>query len=173
LISEAKRYKRLLEEIKLSDELGLDVFGIGEYHRPDYIISSPIVVLSAASTIMKKNWLTSAVNVLSYDDPIRIFKQFATLDLILNGRAEIMVGLGSFIESFPLFGYDLKDYEELFEEKLQMLLHLRENPLVNWKGKLTQTILNRGVYPRPLQNSLPIRIAMGGDTRVCNKNCLL
>ncbi|MCR4417561.1 MAG: LLM class flavin-dependent oxidoreductase [Ignavibacteria bacterium] len=162
LISEAERYRRLLEEIKLADEVGLDVFGIGEHHRPDYIISSPIVVLSAAASITKKIRLTSAVNVLSSDDPVRLFQQFATLDLISNGRAEIMVGRGSFIESFPLFGYDLQDYEELFEEKLQMLLHIRENTIVNWKGNFTQTILNRGVYPRPLQNPLPVWIAMGG-----------
>ncbi|MGB9663742.1 MAG: LLM class flavin-dependent oxidoreductase [Ignavibacteria bacterium] len=162
LISEAERYRRLLEEIKLADEVGLDVFGIGEHHRPDFIVSSPIVVLSAAATITKRIRLTSAVNVLSSDDPVRLFQQFATLDLISNGRAEIMVGRGSFIESFPLFGYDLKDYEELFEEKLQMLLHLRENTTVNWKGRFTQKIVNRDVYPRPIQNPLPVWVAMGG-----------
>jgi len=162
LISEAERYRRLLEEIKLADEVGLDVFGIGEHHRSDFIVSSPAVVLAAAASITKHIRLTSAVNVLSSDDPVRIFQQFATLDLISNGRAEIMVGRGSFIESFPLFGYDLKDYEELFEEKLQMLLHIRENTIINWKGKFTQTIVNRGVYPRPVQNPLPIWVAMGG-----------
>jgi len=162
LVSEAERYRRLLEEIKLADEVGLDVFGVGEHHRPDFIVSAPAIVLSAAATITKRIRLTSAVNVLSSDDPVRIFQQFATLDLISNGRAEVMVGRGSFIESFPLFGYDLSDYEELFEEKLQLLLKLRESEIVNWKGKFTQTIQNRGVYPRPLQNPLPIWIAIGG-----------
>ncbi|MCX8057583.1 MAG: LLM class flavin-dependent oxidoreductase [Ignavibacteria bacterium] len=163
LISEEERYRRLMEEIKLADEVGLDVFGIGEHHRPDYIISSPAIVLAAASTITKRIRLTSAVNVLSSDDPIRIFQQFATIDLISGGRAEIMVGRGSFIESFPLFGYNLSDYEELFEEKLELLLELRKSEIINWKGrKFTHTIVNRGVYPRPVQNPIPVWIAIGG-----------
>ncbi len=162
LISEHERYKNLLEEIKLADEVGLDVFGIGEHHRSDFIVSAPAIVLAAAATITKKIRLTSAVNVLSSDDPVRIFQQFATIDLISDGRAELMVGRGSFIESFPLFGYDLSDYEELFEEKLEMLLKIRESTIINWKGKFTQTIENRGIYPRPLQNPLPIWIAIGG-----------
>lgn len=163
LISEAERYRRLLEEIKLADEVGLDVFGIGEHHRPDYIISSPAIVLAAAASITKRIRLTSAVNVLSSDDPVRIFQQFATIDLISNGRAEIMIGRGSFIESFPLFGYELKDYEELFEEKLELLLQLRKSEVINWRSKkFTQNIINRGVYPRPIQNPLPIWIAVGG-----------
>lgn len=163
LISEQERYRRLLEEIKLADEVGLDVFGIGEHHRPDYIVSAPAIVLAAAATITKRIRLTSAVNVLSSDDPVRIFQQFATIDLISNGRAEIMVGRGSFIESFPLFGYNLNDYEDLFEEKLELLLKLRETEIINWKGKkFTPTIENRGVYPRPIQNSLPVWIAVGG-----------
>ncbi len=162
LISEAERYRRLLEEIKLADEIGLDVFGVGEHHRPDYIISAPAIVLAAASTITKRIRLTSAVNVLSSDDPVRIFQQFSTIDLISNGRAEIMVGRGSFIESFPLFGYDLKDYESLFEEKLELLLKIRESEFINWEGKFTQKIKNRGVYPRPIQNPLPVWIAIGG-----------
>lgn len=162
LISEAERYRRLLEEIKLADEVGLDVFGVGEHHRPDYIISAPAIVLSAAAIITKRIRLTSTVNVLSSDDPVRIFQQFSTLDLISNGRAEIMVGRGSFIESFPLFGYELKDYNELFEEKLELLLKLRESEIINWEGKFTQKIQNRGVYPRPIQNPLPVWIAIGG-----------
>lgn len=162
MVSEADRYKRLLEEIKLADEVGLDIFGVGEHHREDYIISTPAVVLAASATITKQIRLTSAVNVLSSDDPVRVFQQFATLDLISNGRSEIMVGRGSFIESFPLFGYDLSDYEELFEEKLDLLLKLRESTKVNWSGKYRPAIKNLGIYPRPLQNPLPVWIAMGG-----------
>lgn len=162
IISEAERYKRLLEEIKLTDEAGLDVFGVGEHHREDYIISSPAVVLAAAATITRQIRLTSAVNVLSSDDPVRVFQQFATLDLISNGRAEIMVGRGSFIESFPLFGYNLSDYEELFEEKLDLLLKVRESTKVNWTGKHRPAIKNLAVYPRPIQNPLPVWIAIGG-----------
>ncbi len=162
LISEQERYRRLLEEIKLADEVGLDVFGVGEHHREDYIISSPAVVLAAAATITKQIRLTSAVNVLSSDDPVRIFQQFATLDLISNGRSEIMVGRGSFIESFPLFGYNLSDYEELFEEKLYLLLKIRESTKVNWRGKHRPPIKNLGIYPRPVQNPLPVWIAIGG-----------
>ncbi|MFO7264513.1 MAG: luciferase [Bacillaceae bacterium G1] len=162
LISPEERYRRLLEEIELADQVGLDVFGVGEHHRPDYVVSAPAVLLAAAAARTKRIRLTSAVNVLSSDDPVRVFQQFATLDLISQGRAEIMVGRGSFIESFPLFGYDLKDYDELFEEKLELLLQLRESERITWKGKHRPPIDNRGVYPRPLQNPLPVWVAVGG-----------
>ncbi len=162
LISPEERLRRLMEEIELADQVGLDVFGIGEHHRPDYTVSAPAVVLAAAASRTKRIRLTSAVNVLSSDDPVRVFQQFATLDLLSQGRAEIMVGRGSFIESFPLFGYDLNDYNELFEEKLHLLLKLREEEVVDWKGKHRPSIDHRGVYPRPLQNPLPVWVAVGG-----------
>ncbi|ASS90669.1 LLM class flavin-dependent oxidoreductase [Aeribacillus pallidus] len=162
LISPGERLQNLMEEIELADQVGLDVFGIGEHHRPDYTVSAPAVVLAAAGTRTKRIRLTSAVNVLSSDDPVRVFQQFATLDLLTQGRAEIMVGRGSFIESFPLFGYDLKDYDELFEEKLDLLLKLRESERVTWAGKHRPSLDNLGIYPRPLQNPLPVWIAVGG-----------
>ncbi len=162
LISPAERLQRLIEEIETADQAGLDVFGVGEHHRPDYIVSSPAVVLAAAASRTKRIRLTSAVNVLSSDDPVRVFQQFATLDLISQGRAEIMVGRGSFIESFPLFGYDLRDYDELFAEKLDLLLKLRESEFVTWSGKHRPPIDNLGVYPRPVQKVLPVWIAVGG-----------
>ncbi|MDQ0163605.1 LLM class flavin-dependent oxidoreductase [Aeribacillus alveayuensis] len=162
LISPGERLQNLMEEIELADQVGLDVFGIGEHHRPDYTVSAPAVVLAAAGTRTKRIRLTSAVNVLSSDDPVRVFQQFATLDLLTQGRAEIMVGRGSFIESFPLFGYDLKDYDELFEEKLDLLLKLRESERITWEGKHRPSLDNLGVYPRPLQNPLPVWIAVGG-----------
>ena len=143
-----QRLRNLIEEIELADEVGLDVFGVGEHHRPDFAVSSPATVLAAAAVRTKQIRLTSAVNVLSSDDPIRVFQQFATVDLLSGGRAEIMVGRGSFIESFPLFGYDLADYDRLFEEKLVRLLQLREEV--------------QGVYPRPVQEPLPIWVAVGG-----------
>lgn len=161
LISPAERLRRLMEEIELADQVGLDVFGVGEHHRPDYTVSAPSVVLAAAAQRTKKIRLTSAVTVLSSDDPVRVFQQFATLDLISQGRAEIMVGRGSFIESFPLFGYDLNDYNTLFEEKLGLLLELRESERVTWKGKHRPSLDNLGVYPRP-EKPLPIWIAVGG-----------
>ncbi len=162
-LSAAERMRRLLEEIELADQVGLDVFGVGEHHRPDYIVSAPAVVLAAAASRTQRIRLTSAVNVLSSDDPIRVFQQFATLDLLSSGRAEIMVGRGSFIESFPLFGYDLSDYEALFEEKLLLLLKLREAEHVFWPGgRFTQPIPGLGVYPRPVQHPLPVWIAVGG-----------
>ncbi len=157
-----KRMQELLEEIKLADELELDIFGIGEHHREDYAISSPATVMAAAAAITKKIRLSSAVTVLSSDDPVRVFQEFATVDLISGGRAEIMAGRGSFIESFPLFGYDLRDYDELFSEKLDLLLKINENELVSWKGKHRTSIQNLGVYPRPYQSSLPIWLAAGG-----------
>jgi probable LLM family oxidoreductase len=161
-ITPRQRMLNLLEEIELADQLGLDVFAIGEHHRPDYLISSPAVVLGAAAVKTKNIKLSSAVTVLSSDDPVRVFQQFAELDLLSGGRAEIMAGRGSFIESFPLFGYDLDDYDELFSEKLEMLLQLNKSEIVEWKGKLTQTINKRGVYPRPYQKKLPVWIGVGG-----------
>jgi len=161
-VSAERRLLDLLEEIELADQVGLDVFGVGEHHRPDYVVSAPAVVLAAAAVRTKRIRLTSAVTVLSSDDPVRVFQDFSTVDLISGGRAEIMAGRGSFIESYPLFGYDLDDYDELFSEKLQMLLKLREETIVSWQGRLTQSLENRGVYPRPIQNPLPIWIAVGG-----------
>jgi probable LLM family oxidoreductase len=158
----ATRLKHLLEEIELADQVGLDVFGLGEHHRPDYAVSSPSTVLAAAAVKTKNIRLTSAVSVLSSDDPIRVFQQFATVDLLSNGRAEIMAGRGSFIESYPLFGYDLNDYDRLFSEKLELLLTLRDNEIVEWAGELRAPINRRGVYPRPLQEKMPIWIAVGG-----------
>jgi probable LLM family oxidoreductase len=162
IINPPQRIRNLMEEIELADQAGLDVFAVGEHHRPDYAVSAPTVILGAAAMRTKKIKLSSAVTVLSSDDPVRVFQQFATIDLLSAGRAEIMAGRGSFIESFPLFGYDLKDYDELFSEKLEMLLQLNESEHITWKGKHTQTIANRGVYPRPYQKKLPIWIAVGG-----------
>ncbi|MCX5515651.1 LLM class flavin-dependent oxidoreductase [Kaistia algarum] len=158
----AHRMRNLLEEIELADQVGLDVFGLGEHHRPDYMISSPEMVLAAAAARTKTIRLTSAVTVLSSDDPVRVFQRFATLDLISNGRAEIMAGRGSFIESFPLFGYDLADYDELFTEKLDLLLALRESERVTWAGQQRAAINDLGVYPRPVQEPIPLWIAVGG-----------
>src|SRR5918999_5124462 len=157
-----KRLRDLVEEIELADQLGLDVFGVGEHHRPDFAVSAPAVVLAAAAARTKDIRLTSAVTVLSSDDPVRVFQEFATLDLLSGGRAEIMAGRGSFIESFPLFGYDLGDYDELFAEKLDLLLRLRESERVTWAGKHRPPLEHAGVYPRPLQDPLPIWIAVGG-----------
>jgi len=162
LLSPEERVRNLLEEIELADQVGLDVFGIGEHHRPDYISSSPAVLLAAAATRTKRIRLTSAVTVLSSDDPVRVFQDFSTLDLVSNGRAEIMAGRGSFIESFPLFGYDLNDYNELFTEKLELLLELQKNERVSWRGGHRPAIDNLGVYPRPVQQPLPVWIAVGG-----------
>ena len=159
----AQRLRNLVEEIELADQLGLDVFGLGEHHRPDYAVSSPAVVLAAAATRTKSIRLSSAVSVLSSDDPVRVFQQFSTLDLLSGGRAEIMAGRGSFIESFPLFGYALDDYDTLFAEKLDLLLELRKGERISWPGgKHTPVIEDRGVYPRPLQDPLPVWIAVGG-----------
>jgi probable LLM family oxidoreductase len=161
IITPHQRLLNLIEEIELADQLGLDVFAIGEHHRPDYAVSAPAVVMAAASVNTKKIKLSSGVTVLSSDDPVRVFQQFATVDLLSSGRAEIMAGRGSFIESFPLFGYNLNDYDELFSEKLEMLIRLNENEKLSWKGKHIQTINNLGVYPRPY-HKLPIWIAVGG-----------
>jgi probable LLM family oxidoreductase len=161
-ITPHQRMLNLMEEIELADQLGLDVFALGEHHRPDYLISAPAVVLGAAAVKTKNIKLSSAVTVLSSDDPVRVFQQFAEVDLLSGGRAEIMAGRGSFIESFPLFGYNLEDYDELFSEKLEMLLRLNEGEVIDWKGKHTQTITRRPVYPRPYQKKLPIWIGVGG-----------
>jgi probable LLM family oxidoreductase len=161
-VSAHQRLRDLVEEIELADQVGLDVFGVGEHHRPDFAVSSPVVVLAAAAERTEKIKLTSAVSVLSSDDPVRVFQDFATLDLLSGGRAEIMAGRGSFIESFPLFGYDLNDYNELFTEKLELLLRLRDSERITWTGRHRAAIDDRGVYPRPLQDQIPIWVAVGG-----------
>jgi probable LLM family oxidoreductase len=152
VISPAERLRNLLEEVELAEQVGLDVYGVGEHHRPDFAVSAPAVVLAAAAARTTRIRLTSAVTVLSSDDPIRVFQDFATLDLLSGGRAEIMAGRGSFIESFPLFGYDLNDYDRLFEEKLDILLRIRTDGIAN----------GHAVHPRPLQDPLPVWIAVGG-----------
>ena len=157
-----ERIAHLLEEIELADQVGLDVFGIGEHHRADYAVSAPAVVLAAAAARTSKIRLTSAVSVLSSDDPVRVFQDFATVDLISGGRAEIMAGRGSFTESFPLFGQDLSDYDELFSEKLELLLKLREDVRISWTGHHRASIDDRPVYPRPVQNPIPVWLAVGG-----------
>ena len=156
------RVAQLIEEIEVADRVGLDSFGIGEHHREEYVASSPAVLLAAAATRTEKIRLTSAVTVLSSDDPVRVFQDFATLDLVSNGRAEIIVGRGSFIESYPLFGYDLKNYDELFAEKLDLLLQLRDKMKVHWEGKHRASLTGQGVWPRPVQTVLPIRLGVGG-----------
>jgi probable LLM family oxidoreductase len=161
-ISGHQRMMDLMEEIELADQVGLDVYALGEHHRPDFIVSSPAVVLAAAAVKTNHIRLSSAVTVLSSDDPVRVFQDFASVDLLSGGRPEIMAGRGSFIESFPLFGYDLKDYDELFSEKLELLLKLNESEKISWKGKHRSPIQNLGVYPRPFQKKLPIWIAVGG-----------
>jgi probable LLM family oxidoreductase len=161
-ISGYQRMLDLMEEIELADQAGLDVYALGEHHRPDFIVSSPAVVLGAAAVKTKKLKLSSAVTVLSSDDPVRVFQDFATVDLLSGGRAEIMAGRGSFIESFPLFGFDLGDYDELFSEKLEMLLKLNEAEKISWKGKHRAPVHNLGVYPRPFQEKLPVWVAVGG-----------
>lgn len=160
--SPGQRLRDLVEEIVLADQVGLDVFGVGEHHRPDFAVSAPAVVLAAGAERTSRIRLTSAVSVISSDDPVRVFQEFATLDLLSGGRAEIMAGRGSFIESFPLFGYELRDYDALFEEKLELLLRLRASERVKWPGGHRAPIDDRGVYPRPLQDPLPVWIAVGG-----------
>lgn len=159
----AERLRNAVEEIVLADQVGLDVYGIGEHHRPDYAGSAPAIVLAAAAAMTKHIRLTSAVTVLSSDDPVRVYQAFSTLDGISNGRAEIMAGRGSFIESFPLFGYSLDDYDELFDEKLELLLKVRASEKVTWRGGHRPAIDNLGVYPRAVQNPLPVWIASGGN----------
>lgn len=161
-VGDAQRVHELLEEIELADQVGLDVFGVGEHHRPDYVASSPATLLAAAAARTKRIRLASAVTVLSSDDPVRVFQQFATLDLISQGRAEIIVGRGSFIESYPLFGFDLEDYHELATEKLNLLLKIRASTNVTWSGKHRAALTGQGVYPRPVQQPLPVFIGVGG-----------
>ncbi|MDQ8186256.1 LLM class flavin-dependent oxidoreductase [Pelagicoccus sp. SDUM812002] len=161
-VSPRQRVADLLEEIELADQVGLDVFGIGEHHREEYLDSAPAVLLAAAAARTKSIRLTSAVTVLSAADPVRVFQQFATLDLVSQGRAEMVVGRGSFIESFPLFGLALEDYDDLFVEKLGLLLKLQEKPNVNWTGKHRPALSGQGVYPRPIQNPVPIWLGVGG-----------
>src|SRR5919109_343869 len=157
-----KRLRNLIEKVQLADELGLDVFGIGEHHRPDFAVSAPAVALAAAAAVTSRIRLTSAVTVLSSDDPVRVFEAFATVDLLSGGRAEIMAGRGSFIESFALFGYDLDDYDELFAEKLELLLEIRARERLTWAGRHRAPLEDAGVFPRPVQDPLPVWIAVGG-----------
>ena len=161
--SHGERIRQLVAEIELADQVGLDVYGIGEHHREDFAVSAPEIVLAAGAVNTKNIRLTSTVSILSSMDPIRLYQQYATIDAISNGRAEIMAGRGSFTESFPLFGYDLNDYDALFDEKLDLLLLANEQTKLSWKGQHTQTIPGREVYPRPVQDRLPIWVATGGD----------
>jgi probable LLM family oxidoreductase len=161
-VTPEQRMAHLLEEIELADAVGLDVFGLGEHHRREYLDSAPTVILGAAAARTKRIRLTSAVTVLSAADPVRVFQNFATLDLISHGRAEIVVGRGSFIESFPLFGLDLEDYDSLFAEKLELLLTIRESTHVRWSGEHRAPLTGQGIYPRPLQHPLPIWLGVGG-----------
>jgi alkanesulfonate monooxygenase SsuD/methylene tetrahydromethanopterin reductase-like flavin-dependent oxidoreductase (luciferase family) len=161
-VSNADALAQLLERIEVADKAGLDVFGIGEHHRKEFLDAAPVVILSAAAARTKNIRLTSAVTVLSAADPVRVFQNFATLDLISNGRAEIVAGRGSFIEAFPLFGYNLNDYDELFTEKVEMLLKIRDNETVTWSGKFRAPLQNQQVFPRPLQEQLPVWIGVGG-----------
>jgi probable LLM family oxidoreductase len=158
-----RRLRELMDEAELADDVGLDVFGVGEHHRPDFAVSSPAVVLGAVAARTRRIRLTSAVTVLSSDDPVRVFQDFATVDLLSGGRAEIMVGRGSFIESFPLFGYDLRDYDDLFAEHLDLLLEIRDSVHVTWSGTHRAPIEGLGVHPRPAQDVLPIWVAVGGN----------
>ena len=162
VIGAAERIANLLEEIERADAVGIDVFGIGEHHRQDFADSAPAVILAAAAARTRRIRLTSAVTVLSADDPVRVFQNFATLDLISKGRTEMIVGRGSFIEAYPLFGLALEDYDTLFTEKLELLLKIRESTKVHWTGKHRAALTGQGVYPRPLQNPLPIWLGVGG-----------
>jgi probable LLM family oxidoreductase len=161
-LSAAERLHDLLAEMEMADRVGLDVFGIGEHHRPEFLDSAPAVILAAAAARTKNIRLTSAVTVLSAADPVRVFQEFATLDLISQGRAEIVAGRGSFVESYPLFGLQLEDYDSLFAEKLELLLAIRDNTNVHWSGKHRPALTGQGIYPRPLQNPLPIWVGVGG-----------
>jgi len=161
-VDPARHLSELLETMTLADEVGLDVFGIGEHHRHEFLDSAPTMILAAAAARTRRIRLTSAVTVLSAADPVRVFQEFATLDLLSNGRAEIVAGRGSFIEAFPLFGLELKDYDSLFAEKLELLLKIRDNTYVHWSGKHRAPLSGQGVYPRPLQNPLPVWLGVGG-----------
>ena len=160
--SSVQAITELLERIEYADQSGLDIFGIGEHHRKEFLDSAPTVILAAAAARTKRIRLTSAVTVLSAADPVRVFQNFATLDLVSQGRAEMVVGRGSFIESFPLFGLNLQDYDELFAEKLELLLNIRENEIVNWSGQFRSALKNQSVYPRPVQKPFPIWLGVGG-----------
>jgi probable LLM family oxidoreductase len=160
--SPGQRLRELIEEIKLMDEVGIDFYGIGEHHRPDYAVSSPEIILAAASTVTKNIKLGSAVSVLSSSDPVKLYQNFATIDLISNGRAELVAGRGSFIESFPLFGYSLEDYDELFEEKLDLLLKINKSEHITWKGKFRAALKDQQILPRAVNNHLNIWVAVGG-----------
>ena len=160
--SSANHLRDLVDEIVLADEAGLDVFGIGEHHRPEYLDSAPAVILAAAAARTQRIRLTSAVTVLSAADPVRVFQEFATLDLLSQGRAEIVAGRGSFVESFPLFGLELEDYDSLFAEKLDLLLRIREHTNVHWSGQHRAALTGQGVYPRPVQDPLPVWLGVGG-----------
>ncbi len=162
VLTPQQRLQNMVEEAGLADQAGLDVYAIGEHHRTEYLASAPPVLLAAAAARTKNIRLSSAVTVLGSEDPVRVFQQFATLDQLSGGRAEIMAGRGSFIESFPLFGYELDDYNELFAEKLDLLLALRDSEKITWSGKHRPAIKDRGVYPRPVQNPIPIWVAVGG-----------
>ena len=162
VIHDADAMTQLLDRIEHADHAGLDIFGIGEHHRKGFLDSAPTLILAAAAARTKRIRLTSAVTVLSAADPVRVFQNFATLDLVSGGRAEMVAGRGSFIEAFPLFGYNLQDYDQLFEEKLDLLLKIRDNEFVTWSGKFRPPLKNQAVYPRPVQNSLPIWIGVGG-----------
>jgi probable LLM family oxidoreductase len=162
-IGHGPRLRRVLEEVEAAERAGLDVYGVGEHHRSDFAASAPAVVLAAAAGRTRRIRLTPAVSVLSSDDPVRVFQQFATLDLVSDGRAELLVGRGSFIESFPLFGYSLSDYEDLFEEKLDLLLALRASERVTWSGRFRAALEDQAVYPRPEQDPLPIWVGVGGS----------
>jgi len=161
-IAPTERLRNLLEEIELADQVGLDVFGIGEHHRPEFLDSAPTILLAAAASRTKNIRLASAVTVLSAADPVRVFQEFATLDLISQGRAEIVAGRGSFVEAYPLFGLKLEDYDDLFVEKLDLLLKIRDNAVVKWSGKHRPALNGQGIYPRPLQKELPIWLGVGG-----------
>jgi probable LLM family oxidoreductase len=161
-VNPAARLRQLVEQIQHADEVGLDTFGVGEHHRRDFLDSAPEIILAAAASRTQRIRLTSAVKVLSADDPVRVFQSFATLDLLSAGRAEMIVGRGSFIDAFPLFGYRLEDYDDLFAEKLDLLLKIRDNEHVRWSGKFRPALTGQGVYPRPVQNPLPIWLGVGG-----------
>src|SRR5919199_2032745 len=160
--SPSERLRRLVEQIEYADQVGLDIFGVGEHHRREFLDSAPAIILAAAAARTKRIRLTSAVTVLSAADPVRVFQEFATLDLLSQGRAEMVVGRGSSIEAFPLFGFRLEDYDSLFAEKLDLLLKIRDNEHVHWSGEYRPTLTGQGVYPRPLQNPLPIWLGVGG-----------
>ena len=161
-VDPSERLLNLIKQIELADQIGLDVFGVGEHHRQEFLDSAPVVILGAAASRTKRIRLTSAVTVLSAADPVRLFQEFATLDLLSQGRAEMVVGRGSFVEAFPLFGFRLEDYDSVFAEKLDLLLKIRDNEHVHWSGQFRPSLNGEGIYPRPLQNPLPIWLGVGG-----------